>query len=280
MFRIVHHGGFDVLHAEVLRQGSNRAVVCPECLVARVAFEEREDDAARRAAAFHHLQQLAEPHQLLEALLERVARELLPVRQNGRSRFRRALDEERLELALVLDERLLPRALRAEQRRLRDVNVAAVDEVSHLPVEKREQQRADVRAVHVRVRHDDDAVVAHLRRVELVFTDAAPERRDERPDFLVRQHLVEARLFDVQDLALDGQHGLEAPVAALLGRAAGRLALDDIQLALGGIGFLAVGELARQRGVVERALAPHEVPRLAGRFTRERRVDGLRQDAA
>ena len=76
-------------------------------------------------------------------------------------------------------------ALRAEQRRLRDVDVAAIDEGAHLPVEERQQQRADVRSVDVRVRHDDDAVIAQLRRVELVVADAAAERRDERADFLV-----------------------------------------------------------------------------------------------
>jgi len=41
------------------------------------------------------------------------------------------------------------------ERRLRDVEIAAVDDLAHLPVEERQQQRADMRAVDVRVRHDD-----------------------------------------------------------------------------------------------------------------------------
>jgi hypothetical protein len=41
--------------------------------------------------------------------------------------------------------------------------VALVDQLRHLPVEEREQQRADVGAVDVGVRHDDDLVVAQLR---------------------------------------------------------------------------------------------------------------------
>ena len=87
----------------------------------------------------------------------------------------------------------------------------------HLPVEERQQQRPDVRSVHVGVRHDDDAVVAQLLDVEVLAADAAAERRDHRLDLVAAQHLVEARLLDVQDLALDRQDRLESPVASLLG---------------------------------------------------------------
>ena len=59
-------------------------------------------------------------------------------------------------------------ALGAEERRLRDVDVARVDQLAHLPVEERQQQRADVRSVDVGVGHDDDPVVAELRDVELL----------------------------------------------------------------------------------------------------------------
>src|ERR1044072_6811844 len=44
-------------------------------------------------------------------------------------------------------------------------------------------------------------------------------------------------------------------VAALLAGAPGRIALDDEEFAERGIAFLAVGELARQRADIERALA-------------------------
>ena len=64
--------------------------------------------------------------------------------------------------------------------------------------------------------------------------------------FSLSQHLVQARLLDVEDLAAQGQDGLEASVAALLGRAAGRVALDDVQLAPRRVALLAVGQLAGQ----------------------------------
>ena len=54
--------------------------------------------------------------------------------------------------------------------------VAVFDECRKLPVEEREQQRSDVRAVHVGVGHDDDAVIPHLGEIELLHADSAAER--------------------------------------------------------------------------------------------------------
>ena len=102
----------------------------------------------------------------------------------------------------------------------------------HVPVEEGQQQGPDVGAVDVGVGHDDDPVVAQLREVE-ALADARPEGDDQRPDVLAREDLVEARLLDVEQLAAQRQDRLEASVAALLGRAAGRVALDDVELAPG-----------------------------------------------
>ena len=162
----------------------------------------------------------------------------------------------------------------AVERRLGDVQVARVDDLGHVPIEERQQQRPDVGAVHVGVGHDDDPVVPQLRDVEAVADalDPGAERDDQRPDVLAGHDLVEAGLLDVQELAAQRQDRLEPPVAALLGRAAGRVALDDVELAARRIALLAVGELARQRQAVERALADHEVARLAGGLARARRA--------
>ena len=74
-----------------------------------------------------------------------------------------------LELRLLLDV-LLParRSSRGRAAATGDVDVSALDELRHLPVEEREDQRADVRAVDVGVGHHDHAVVAELLEVELV----------------------------------------------------------------------------------------------------------------
>ncbi len=92
------------------------------------------------------------------------------------------------------------------------------------------------------------------------------ERRDHGLDLVAAEHLVEARLLDVENLSFDRQDRLETPVAPLLGRAAGRLAFDDVDLALRRIALLAVGQLARQRAAVERPLAADQIARLARGF--------------
>ncbi len=133
-------------------------------------------------------------------------------------------------------------------------------------------------AVHVRVGHDDDAVIAQLGEIELVLADAATERGDQRADFRRRQHLVEARALDVQDLALQRQDRLGATIASLLGGAACGIALDDEQLRLRRVFLLAVRELAGQARDVERAFAPRQLARLACGLARASRVDDLVDD--
>ena len=130
-------------------------------------------------------------------------------------------DQVILQRALVLEILLGLAAGDFVERRLGDVEMAAVDQLRHLPVEERQQQRADMGAVDVGVRHDDDLVVAQLVDVELLAADAGAERGDQRADLLAAQHLVEARALDVEDLAAQRQHRLEFAVAALLGGAAG-----------------------------------------------------------
>src|SRR5579862_1344093 len=100
-------------------------------------------------------------------------------------------------------------------------------------------------AVDIGIGHDDDAVIARLGGFEILAADAGAERLDQGADLGRAQHLVEAGALDIEDLALERQDRLKAAVAALLGRAAGAVALDDKQLALGRIALLAIGELAR-----------------------------------
>ena len=65
-----------------------------------------------------------------------------------------------------------------------------------------------MRAVHVGVGHDDDLVVPQLVVIGVLLADARAHRGDERLDFLIGEHLVEAGAFRVQDLAAQGQDGL------------------------------------------------------------------------
>src|SRR4026208_110928 len=58
--------------------------------------------------------------------------------------------------------------------------------------------------------------------------------------------------------------------------AAGRVPLGEVKLGVGRIAGLAVGQLAREGGAVERAFAPRQLPRLAGGLARVSRRDRLR----
>ncbi len=139
-----------------------------------------------------------------------------------------------------------------------------------------------MRAVDVRVRHDDDLVVARLVRIEravaLVVADAGADGGDHRADFLVREDLVDARLLGVDQLAAQRQDRLEAAVAALLGGTAGGVAFDDVEFGERGIAFGAVGELAGQAAAGERALA-HRLAGLAGGLAGAGGVEALVDDA-
>jgi hypothetical protein len=102
------------------------------------------------------------------------------------------------------------------ERRLGEVDEAAVDQRPHEPEDQREQQGADVLAVDVGVCHQHDLVVPQLVEVELL-ADAGAERRDQRLHLGVAEHPVDARLLDVEDLAADRQDRLGHRVAAALG---------------------------------------------------------------
>ena len=131
------------------------------------------------------------------------------------------------------------------QRRLADEEVAFLDQFGQVAEEEVEHQRRDVVAVGVGVHEQDDLAVAEALVAELVARPGADDG-DEVAEFLVLHHLVRRQVFAVEDFPLQRQHGLVDVVAALLRRAAGRVALDDEQFGVVAVGRFAVGQLARQ----------------------------------
>ena len=85
-----------------------------------------------------------------------------------------------------------------------------------------------MRAVDVRIRHDDDLVVAQIVDVEF-GPHADAHGLTKIVDLLVRADLGRGGAEHVQDLAAQGQEGLRFTVARHLGRAAGRVALHQEQ---------------------------------------------------
>ena len=156
--------------------------------------------------------------------------------------------------------------------------MTVVDQRLHEAEQQREQQGGDVLAVDVGVGHQHDLVVPELGDVEVVV-HAGAERADDRLDLGVLQDLVDPRLLDVEDLAAQREDRLRARVAAVLGRAAGGVALDDEQLALLGVTAGAVGQLAGETATAQEALAvAGEVAGLARGESGGGGVDGLADD--
>ena len=137
-----------------------------------------------------------------------------------------------------------------------------------------------MRTVDISVRHDNDAVVAELVGIKLVFSDAAAKRRYQRTHFGRAQHFVKTRLLHIEYLAFKRKNRLKLSITPLLRRPPCGVALDDEQFGLGGIAFLAVGEFAGQRGDVHHALAPGQFARALRRLARGGGVNNLADDPA
>ena len=196
--------------------------------------------------------------------------------------FGAEFEENAVELVVVVDVLLTFLALNLIERRLGDVDVAALDETLHLAIEEREQKGADMGAVHVGVRHDDDLVIAGLGGVEaadgfVALADAGAARGDEGPDFLVGEDLVEAGLLGVDEFAAQREDRLEAAVAALFGGAAGGVALDDVEFGECGIALGAVGKFAGEATAMKGALADG-LAGLASGFAGAGAVEGFIDD--
>ena len=144
-----------------------------------------------------------------------------------------------------------------------------------VPVEKGQQQRADVMPIRVGIHQQDHPTIPQIALV-VVLARPAPQRRQHILELLVAEHLLVVRLFYVEHLATKRQDRLRPPVSPLLRRAAGRVALNDEELRVVRIARTAVRQLARQVELVaHRLLTPH----LVGRRTRCRTGTRGLQDA-
>ena len=103
------------------------------------------------------------------------------------------------------------------KRRLGDIEITALDDLRHLPIEECQQKRPDMAAIDIGIRHDDDLVIARLFDVEVFSADAGTECGNQRAEFGRGQYLVKTRPFDIQDLAAQGQNRLVFTVARLFG---------------------------------------------------------------
>jgi hypothetical protein len=146
-----------------------------------------------------------------------------------------------------------------EQGRHGGVHIALFNKGPHEAEEEGEQQGADVGTVHVGIGHDDDLVIAQLVQVEVV-PDARAQSGDDRGQLIVAVYLVRPGLLHVKHLAPQGEDGLETAVPALGGRAAGGVALDDVELCQLRVGLVAVPQLIGHGGSAQGGLAADGLP--------------------
>ena len=133
-------------HAGDRRLLDHRAIVARMQIAEHVADGARLVDQAAQVGAGALVAGIGLEHRLVEA----------------------ADDQIVLHRAVVLEVLLGLAARHLVERRLGDEEMAAVDDLAHLAIEERQQQRADMGAVDVGVRHDDDLVIAQLVDAELV----------------------------------------------------------------------------------------------------------------
>src|SRR5215470_1775071 len=224
--------------------------------------QEPIEDGPRHAAPGEFGEDRAELEHTLERLQQRLFLDGLRLAGDlDRGLLHPLREEELLHLALAHEIPLRLALLHLEERGLGDEEPPRLDDRHHVTEEEREEQGADVGAVHVGVRHEDHLVIAQLGDVELLRPDPRAEGGDEEPDLLVREHLVVARFLGVDDLASEREHRLRLPIPPLLGGAAGGITLHEEDLAELRIALRAIGELGRQPFVVAPTLA-RELPRL------------------
>ena len=132
--------------------------------------------------------------------------QLLPRDPSFRAIF--VLDDERDALhpqlrkflikSSIIDEifYLLP-LLHLIERGLSDIDSAFLYERPHVAKKEGHQQCPNVRTIHIGVRHDNNLPIPSLADVEVVLANPASYRGDDLGDFIVRQHLVNARLFHI-----------------------------------------------------------------------------------
>lgn len=111
------------------------------------------------------------------------ARDLNAVITYKNTVLNRLVDQIIFHCAFVFQINIRIAAARAIQRRLRDINISPFDQFGHLAEKERQQKRADMRSVNVRIGHDNDFMIPAFVRVKIIAADSGAERRNHRADF-------------------------------------------------------------------------------------------------
>ena len=74
-----------------------------------------------------------------------------------------------------------------------------------------------MRAIHVRIGHNDDFVVTQFIWIIFFFTNTRTQCRNQRANFGRANHFIKARTFNVEDFTFKWQNCLGFTATALFG---------------------------------------------------------------
>ena len=137
-----------------------------------------------------------------------------------------------------------------------------------------------MRTIHVRIGHDDDAVITQFVDIVFVAANATAQRGDQGAHFLRRQHLVETGFFHVQNFTLERQNRLILAIPTLFGRAPRRITLHNIEFGERRVFLLAVRQLSGQASDIQGPFAPRHFTGFTGGIAGAGRIDDFLYNTA
>src|SRR5579859_4020664 len=123
------------------------------------------------------------------------------------------LNQDAIELSIVFD--VLDALFTGDlvKRGLRDIDKSAFYQLGHLAVEEGQQEGPDVRAVDIRIGHDDDFMIAQLVETEgtlaVAVANSSAYGGDHRANFVILKDFIQAGFFHINELAADREDRLE-----------------------------------------------------------------------
>ena len=125
-----------------------------------------------------------------------------------------------------------------------------IDERTEVAEKECKEQCTDMSPIDIRIRHDDDTMIAEASIVERL-SDRGSERDDEIFDFCISEYAIQSSLFGVQYFSSQWEDRLEFSVTALFRGTTRRVTLDDIELTFCRIFRATVSEFPRESRALE-----------------------------
>ena len=137
--------------------------------------------------------------------------------------------------------------------------------------EEGQDQGLNVAAIHIRVTHDDNLVIAKLGHVQgpfvLLCSEGDAQRRVDVLDLLVLENLVVHGLFHVEDFTSKRHDRLVVAVSALLGGSTCRITLHQEELTQSRVLLGTIGQLSGQARAAHHGLALDHFTRFSSSVT-------------